>query len=96
MILFYHKKGNGQNYRKSLFLNAVINVKISFLFFFLQIESSIFHSTGSGRAVVLTGAKGSNPITVSFTPEKILFLLRLFGTSGSYVKNFFKLWDISY
>ena len=31
MTFLYYRKGNGQNYPKSLFLNAFINVEISFL-----------------------------------------------------------------
>ena len=69
MIFLYYRKENGHSYLKSLFLNAFINVEISFL----QIGSKcslklikwgIFHSISSNRAVVLTGAKGSNRITL--------------------------------
>ena len=34
----------------------------------LVIESGIFHSAGSNRAVVLTGAKGSNQIILPGKP----------------------------
>ena len=59
MIFLYYKKGNGQNYPKSLFLTAFINVEISFLqigskYSLQLIKSGILHSTGSNRAVVLT------------------------------------------
>ena len=72
VIFLYYRKENGQNYLESLFLNAFINVEISF---FLQIGSKyslklikwgIFHSASSNRAVVLTGANGSNRITLIF------------------------------
>ena len=62
---------NRQNYPKSIFLNASIKVEASFLQFgynysILLIKSDIFHSIGSNRTVVLTGAKGSNRITLIF------------------------------
>ena len=60
-ILLYYRKGNGQIYPESLFLNASINFEI----IFLQIgyrhfpgKMGHFHFTGSNRAVVLTGARG--------------------------------------
>ena len=67
MIFLCYRKGNGQNYAKSLFLNAFINVEISFftdLLYIFIIADKIghFHFTGSNRAVVLTGAKGSTRI----------------------------------
>ena len=70
MIFLYYKKGNGQNYPKSLFLNAFINVEIRLLhngskYSFLLIKSDTLHSAGSNRAVVLTGAKESNRITLT-------------------------------
>ena len=77
MIFLYYRIGNGQNYPKSSFLNAFINVEISF---FLQIGSKyslqpikwgIFHSTGSDRAVVLTGIKWSNQITLIKYREEV-------------------------
>ena len=70
MIFLYYRKRKGQNYPKLLFLNAFINVEISFLqigskYSQKLIKWGILHSTGSNRAVVLTGAKGSNRITLS-------------------------------
>ena len=70
MILFHNRKVNCQNYPKSVFLNASMKVEVSFLQFgynysILLIKSGIFHSTGSKRTVVLTGAKGSNRITLT-------------------------------
>ena len=64
MIFLYYEKGNGQNYTKSLFLNAFINVEISILqigskYSLWLIKFGILRSTCSNRAVVLTGAKGS-------------------------------------
>ena len=65
MIFLYYRKGSCQNHPKSLFLNAFINVELSFFTNWLQIFiTGIFHSTGSNRAVILTGAKGSNRITL--------------------------------
>ena len=63
MIFLHYRKGNGQNYPKSSFLNAFINVEINFFqigskYSLELIKLGIFHSTGSNRAVVLTGAKG--------------------------------------
>ena len=71
MIFFHNRKVNRQNYPKSIFLNASIKVEASFLQFgynysILLIKSGIFHSTGSNRTVVLTGAEGSNRITLTF------------------------------
>ena len=37
VIFLYYRKGNGQNYLKSLFLNAFINVEIRFFTNWLQI-----------------------------------------------------------
>ena len=70
MIFVYYRKANGQNYPKSLFLNAFINAEISFLrtgskYSLKLIKSGIFHSAGSNRTVVLTGAKGPNRITLN-------------------------------
>ena len=69
MIFLYYQKGNGQNYPKSLFLTAFINVEVSLLqigskYSLQLIKLGILHSTGSNRAVVLTGDKGSNRITL--------------------------------
>ena len=69
MIFSNNRKVNRQNYPKSIFLNASIKVEASFLQFgynysILLIKSGIFHSIGSNRTVVLTGAKGSNRITL--------------------------------
>ena len=69
MIFLYYRKGSGQNHPKSLFLNAFINIELSFLqigskYSLQLIKWGIFHSTGSNRAVILTGAKGSNRITL--------------------------------
>ena len=69
MIFFHNRKINCQNYPKSIFLNASIKVEASFLQFgynysILLIKSGIFHCMGSNRTVVLTGAKGSNRITL--------------------------------
>ena len=68
MIFLHYGKGNGQNYPKSLFLGAFINVEISSLsigskYSLLLIKWGVFHSTGSNRAIVLTGAKGSDRIS---------------------------------
>ena len=70
MIFFHNRKVNCQNYPKSIFLNASIKIEASFLQFgynysILLIKSGIFHSIGSNRTVFLTGAKGSNRITLS-------------------------------
>ena len=70
MIFFHNRKVNRQNYPKSILLNASIKVEASFLQFgynysILLIKSGIFHSIGSNRIVVLTGAKGSNRITLN-------------------------------
>ena len=69
MIFFFNRKVNHQNYPKSIFLNASIKVEASILQFgynysILLIKSGIFQSIGSNRTVVLTGAKGSNQITL--------------------------------
>ena len=69
MIFFHNRKVNRQNYPKSIFLNTSIKVETSFLQFgynysILLIKSGIFHSIGSNRTVVLTGASGSNRITL--------------------------------
>ena len=79
MIVFHNGKVNCQNYPKSIFLNASIKVEASFLQFgynysILLIKSGIFHSIGSNRNVVLTGAKGSNRITLNtfFSQTNIL------------------------
>ena len=63
MIFLYYRKGKGQNYPKSLFLNAFINVEIIFLqigskYSLQLIKWDIFYSTGCNRTVVLTEAKG--------------------------------------
>ena len=69
MSFFHNRKVNGQDCPKLIFLNASIKVEASFLQFgynysILLIKSGIFHSIGSNRTVVLTGAKGSNGITL--------------------------------
>ena len=69
MIFFHNRKVNRQNYPKLICL-IFIKVEASFLQFgynysILLIKSGIFHSIGSNRTVVLTGAKGSNRITLS-------------------------------
>ena len=69
MIFFHNRKVNRQNYPKSIFLNASIKVEASFLQFgddysILSIKSGIFRSIRCNRTVVLTGAKGSNRITL--------------------------------
>ena len=76
-------KGNSQNYPKSLFVNAFINVEIILLQLgsecsLLLIKSDILHSTGSNRTVVLTEAKGSNRITLN---ELWCFCMPLIGSS---------------
>ena len=75
MIFSRNRKVNSQNYPKSIFLNASIKVEASFLQFgcnysILLIKSGIFHSMGSNRTVVLTGAKGSNRITLRSLPDQ--------------------------
>ena len=75
MIFFHNRKVNCQNYPKSIFLNASIKVEASILQFgynysILLIKSGIFHSIGSNRTVVLTGAKGSNRITLKKNKKK--------------------------
>ena len=69
MIFFHNRKVNRQNDPKSIILNASIKVEASVLQFgynysILLIKSGIFHSIGTDRTVVLTGAKGSNRITL--------------------------------
>ena len=69
MIFFHNRKVNRQNYPKSIFLNASIKVEAGFLQFgyncsILLIKLGIFRSISSSRTVVLTGAKGSNRITL--------------------------------
>ena len=69
MIFFHNRKVNCQNYPESIFMNASIKAEASFLQFgynysILLIKLGIFHSIGSNRAIVLTGAKGSNRITL--------------------------------
>ena len=81
MIFSQNRKVNRQNYPKSIFLNASIKVEASFLQFgynysILLIKSGIFHSIGSDRTVVLTGAKGSNRITLRRKALGPLILLR--------------------
>ena len=69
IIFLFYRKGNGHNYPKSLFLNAFMNIEISFLqvgskYSIFLIKSGIFHSSNSNRAIVFTGAKGFNRITL--------------------------------
>ena len=64
MIFFHNRKANRQNYPKSIFLNASIKVEASFFTIWLLLLNIVdkighFHSIGSNRTVVLTGAKGS-------------------------------------
>ena len=71
MIFFHNRKVNCQNYPKSIFLNASIKVEARFLqigynYSILLIKSGIFHSIGSNRTIVLTRAKGSNPVTLKY------------------------------
>ena len=52
VIFLYYRKRNRKNYPKSLFLNAFINVEISFIqigseYSLKLIKSDIFHSTAS-------------------------------------------------
>ena len=69
MIFLHNREVNRQNYPKSIFMNASIKVEASFLQFgynysILLIKSGIFHTVGSNRTVVLTGAKGWNRIAL--------------------------------
>ena len=73
MIFSHNRKVNCQNYPKSIFPNASIKVEASFLQIgysssILLIKSGIFRSIGSNKTVVLTGAKGSNRITLKQKP----------------------------
>ena len=84
MISLDNRKVNCQNYPKSIFLNASIKVEASFLQFgynysILLIKSGIFHSIGSNRTVVLTGAKESNRVTLTFGVNDGFFYM---STSG--------------
>ena len=78
VIFLYCRERNGQNCAKSLFLNAFINVEMSFLFtnwlsvFFIadKIGHCLFYSNW---AVVLTWVKGSNRITLRMKKKNLKF-----------------------